>query len=529
MNGIIYCRVSSKEQVKGTSLESQEASCREYASRQGINVLRVFVEEGESAKFADRTQLLELLEFCRDGQKSVQVLLVWKLDRLARNVGDHFNIKASLLKHNVRVVSVTEPIDSNPEGKLLETILAGFAQFDNELRATRSIQGMRRKIQEGIFPWGPPLGYKSVNPPRTKKTHPDEPDQPTFRLLQRVWNEFATGAHTKAEMLRLMQRWNVRTRTGRPICKQSLDFIFVDPYYAGIIRDPWSGQEYAGKHLPMVSRDVFARVQEVIHRRNRSIRHQRIRPEFPLRMFARCDSCSHYMTGSLSRGRSKYYPYYHCFNDSCGSGTNHGSSAVHEEFESYLDDISPNRQAIEGIADDLAVAIKARAKTAATLADRRGSEMQRLEEQQRRLLEMSTDGLITQQEFIAHRELLRQRLSALHVSERNVVFQEEIIGNQIATICEPLSNLRATWNEIEPALKQRFQRLILPTGFVIGRVGTAEMGCFFSSFRTGSPTKSNGVAPAGQFWNQVPKLVEEIDLFAKVLFPKQFDTDSLAA
>src|SRR4051812_24161004 len=122
MNAIIYCRVSSKEQVEGTSLESQELACREYAARNHIDVLKIFIERGESAKFADRTQLLELLAFCRERKNVVQVLLVWKVDRLARNVGDHFNIKASLMKQNISVVSVTEPIDANPEGKLLETI-----------------------------------------------------------------------------------------------------------------------------------------------------------------------------------------------------------------------------------------------------------------------------------------------------------------------------------------------------------------------------------------------------------------------
>src|SRR6267154_3337200 len=161
MNGIIYCRVSSKEQIEGTSLESQEVACREYALSHNIHVLRVFVERGESAKFADRTQLIELLDFCRENKGRVQVLLVWKVDRFARNVGDHFNIKASLVKYGVSVVSVTEPIDSNPEGKLMETILAGFAQFDNDIRATRTVQGMKRKLQEGIFPWHAPLGYKS--------------------------------------------------------------------------------------------------------------------------------------------------------------------------------------------------------------------------------------------------------------------------------------------------------------------------------------------------------------------------------
>lgn len=109
MNAVIYCRVSSKEQVDGTSLESQEIACREYAARHQLSVSRVFVERGESAKFADRTQLLEMLEFCRKGERHIEELLVWKVDRLARNVGDHFSIKAALQKLGVRVVSVTDP------------------------------------------------------------------------------------------------------------------------------------------------------------------------------------------------------------------------------------------------------------------------------------------------------------------------------------------------------------------------------------------------------------------------------------
>src|SRR6185437_7022119 len=153
MNAVIYCRVSSKEQVEGTSLESQEIACKEYAARHQLVVSRVFVERGESAKFADRTQLLEVLDFCGNRENRIEQLLVWKVDRLARNVADHFNIKAALLKIGVQVVSVTEPIDAKPEGRLLETILAGFAQFDNDIRATRTLQGMRRKIQEGLYPW----------------------------------------------------------------------------------------------------------------------------------------------------------------------------------------------------------------------------------------------------------------------------------------------------------------------------------------------------------------------------------------
>src|SRR5881396_4033001 len=279
MNGVIYCRVSSKEQIEGTSLESQELACREYARSHNIKVLKIFVERGESAKFADRTQLIELIDFCRQNKGAVQVLLVWKVDRFARNVGDHFNIKATLLKYGVRVVSVTEPIDSNPEGKLMETILAGFAQFDNDIRAGRTVQGMRRKLQEGIFPWKPPLGYRSSTRNDEKKNEPDQPAQPLFGLLQKAWKEFATGAYSKAEIRRFMDGLGILTRDDTPIPPQSVDHFFSNKFYAGILTDPWSGEEYQGKHIPMITHEEFARVQKIISRRNRSIPHQKARPE----------------------------------------------------------------------------------------------------------------------------------------------------------------------------------------------------------------------------------------------------------
>jgi len=511
MNGVIYCRVSSKEQVEGTSLESQELACREYAARNRIDVLKVFVEKGESAKFADRTQLLELMEFCRHKENGTHVLLVWKIDRLARNVGDHFNIKASLLKQGVRVVSVTEPIDANPEGNLLETILAGFAQFDNDLRATRTLQGMKRKIHEGIFPWKPPLGYTTVNQPGNKKTDPDEPDQPAFGLLQRVWNEFATGAYTKAEILRLATAWGVRTKRGALLSKQSLSQMLRDPFYAGIIRDPWSGEEHPGRHLPLVSREVFAQVQAVTARRNRSVRHQRIRPEFPLRMFARCSACKHYLTGGFSRGRSKYYPYYRCFNRTCPSLTYRRSEAVQEEFTGFLASVAPDSKAIDRVAEQVVTAARSRSKTSEALKARRKLEIERLGNQHQQLISMRMEKLITDDEFLAQRALLTQRRLELKNSSAGTALDEESVTTQLEEICEPLVHLAATWLDISPALKQRFQRLILPAGFVVGRIGTADLGCLFSTFRASEGRESNLVPPTGQFWNQ---LVEEIRAFA---------------
>ena len=76
---IIYCRVSSKEQVEGTSLENQERLCREYATRNGLNILKVFVEMGESAKTADRTEFTKAIAFCTQKKGRVYQFIVYKL------------------------------------------------------------------------------------------------------------------------------------------------------------------------------------------------------------------------------------------------------------------------------------------------------------------------------------------------------------------------------------------------------------------------------------------------------------------
>lgn len=514
MNGIIYCRVSSKEQVEGTSLDSQELACREYATRNGISVLKVFVERGESAKFADRTELLELMEFCACKQNAVQALLVWKVDRLARNVGDHFNIKANLLKHGIKVISVTEPIDTKPEGKLLETILAGFAQFDNDLRAARTVQGMRKKIQEGIFPWKPPFGYKTINQPGNKKTEPDQPDQPMFGLLQRMWEEFATGAYTKAEILRLATSWGLRTRTGIPLVKQSLDNIFKDRFYAGIIIDPWSGEEHVGRHVALVTPEVFDRVQEIIARRNHSVRHTHVHEDFPLRLFARCGGCRHYLTGSASRGRSKHYSYYHCFNRDCPEATYSRSQVVHAEFNGFLRSIAPTRKDIDWLAEQVVIAGRQRTESKRRLREKSTAELRRLDQQHQQLINMRTQSLISDDEFLAQRSILNTRRLSLQTQSPTVLLNAGDISRKIDQICEPLLNLADTWTEVPAVLKQRFQRLILPAGFVAGRIGTADMSCLFSVFQRSRHAESNLVPHTGQFWNQ---LVDELKSFASVL------------
>lgn len=515
MNGVIYCRVSSKEQVEGTSLESQQVACEEYARTKNIKVLKTFVEQGESAKFADRTQLLELIEFCREKKGQVQVLLVWKIDRFARNVADHFNVKATLTKYGVSIVSVTEPIDTKPEGKLMETILAGFAQFDNDVRAMRTVQGMRRKIQEGIFPWKPPLGYKSVREGREKKTRPDQPEQPLFGLLQKAWQEFATGAHSKAEIRRLLDRWGVMTHRGRPLSNQSIDNLFRNAYYAGILLDPWSGEEHQGLHVPMVSRGDFALVQQVVGRRNRSIPHAKHRDDFPLRGFVRCTDCQHYLTGSFSRGRSRRYPYYHCYNKTCAArGKGLPVEKVDEEFKAFLPVIAQEAKLLGKLGELIAKTAEQQEAMMRSKRARTHAILNRLDMELKELIRMRAQNLITDEEFQVHRSILLKRRHSAEAVPKEDRFEPDEIRQRLSEITEPLHELLATWTAFPPSYRSRFQRLVLPLGFTAGTIRTAERGVLISAIGNFADTESTVVPLKSKHWNQI---AQEIKDFSDVL------------
>src|SRR5262249_36767979 len=147
----------------------------------------IFVERGESATAANRTELLKALDYCRKNKGRIQAFIVWKLDRFARNTTDHYSLQAELRKYGVALYSVTEPISDDPIGRMTEAVLAGYAQFENDIRKQRCEAGMRRKLTEGIWPWCPPLGYLHAKRlTDRRKTRPDEPDPDRFDRLRQA-------------------------------------------------------------------------------------------------------------------------------------------------------------------------------------------------------------------------------------------------------------------------------------------------------------------------------------------------------
>ncbi|MCX5668426.1 MAG: recombinase family protein, partial [Candidatus Omnitrophica bacterium] len=118
MKVIIYARVSTKEQAEqGYSLEAQEIECRRFATANGYEVDACFVERGESAKTQNRTELQKLIKYAIQNKKKLTALIIWKYDRLARNLSDQIELVKCFSAVGMRVLSATENNEDNSTGR----------------------------------------------------------------------------------------------------------------------------------------------------------------------------------------------------------------------------------------------------------------------------------------------------------------------------------------------------------------------------------------------------------------------------
>lgn len=513
--GIIYCRVSSHEQVQGTSLENQKRACLEYAENKGIKVVQIFIEKGESATAANRTEFLKALQYCR-AYKDVSAFIVWKIDRFARNTTDHFAVRAKLTQYGVTLQSVTEPITQDHIGKLMETFLAGYAEFENDVRKQRCTEGMQAKIREGIWPWHPPIGYiHSKKRGDRRKTKPDEPDPERFYLAQKALRTFKTGTYSMTEITEMMNQWGFMTRTGKPMRIQLVDKMLSDKYYAGILVDPWMGEEYPAQHKPMITPEEYYQIQLVkagySNHTNRP--HRSANPDFPLRRFVGC-VCGQKLTGAWSKGRNKRYAYYYCKNRSCVYfGRSLSKKVIEDQFIALLERITPQERFLQVFESTVLHAWRNRHMAAKQERQHYETEVKRIETRKEQVIQMRMNGEITKDEFMRLKDGLEMRITALTISQNEAMANELDIEAALTYAVQFLRNLARQWQDMDIKQKQRLQKLVLPEGIgydkAIGEFRTAILSPIFELNQRFEAGNSDLVAWIGQNLNRLLTSIQE--------------------
>src|SRR5689334_12688593 len=290
VGAIIYIRVSTKEQTENLSLPTQLRVCEEYCRREGFEILERFSEEGESAKTTDRRELQRMLAYCRSNKGKVHFLVVFNLTRFARDKYDHFALRSHLQSLGISLRSATEPIDDTSTGKLMEGVLAAFAQFDNDVRSDRTRAGMKAALELGRWVFLAPIGY--LNAPRAMgKSLMHDPERAP--LVRRAFEEYATGQHTKEQLLKRARTGGLTNRRGKPLTSQAIGVLLRNQLSAGIVVVPGHGvRGKPGDFEPLVPVVLFYGVQAILPGRPPgAARQQGAHPVGPRRGFGVCNWC----------------------------------------------------------------------------------------------------------------------------------------------------------------------------------------------------------------------------------------------
>lgn len=488
MKGIIYTRVSSDEQIKGTSLDFQEEVCRNYSKERGIEVLAVFREEGASAKTADRKEFLRAIEFCRKNKGKIDAFVVAKVDRFARNTEDHFYVRKVLIDYGVSLHSVSEPIGNKPAEKFIETVLAGSAEFDNAVRRQRCVDGMMARMNQGIYPWKPPIGYECAHWKKRdeKKTEPDKPDSVLFPIIQRGLKEYARGQVSQAELSRLFDQWGLDKARKKKATPQFVSELLLKylQFYAGVLVNPWTNEEIQAGHVPMITDEEYQLIQLRLSGKIAKVKKHKMNPEFPLRRTVLCSTCSNPLTGSKSRGGSgKYCYYYHCFKKNCLMyGKSIPKNTMEDAFIKLLCEITPTKEFLAMLRSSILDVWKDQGNKFKAEAKQYDKELSMLEEKRKRIFEMREDGSYSKEEFFERKAEVENQIATVKISRSESRIDQFDIEAALSYAERFVSDLGRQWSDISPNLRQRFQKLVFPEGITYERgigFGTAKLGTIF--------------------------------------------------
>ena len=157
MKAVIYARYSSDSQCE-ESIEGQIRDCTAFAEKNGITILRHYIDRAYSAKTDNRSEFQSMIK--DSGKRLFDMVIVWKLDRFARNRYDSARYKATLKKNGVKVVSATEVISEGAEGIILESVLECYAEYYSADLSEKVVRGMTDDALKCKFNGGTlPIGY----------------------------------------------------------------------------------------------------------------------------------------------------------------------------------------------------------------------------------------------------------------------------------------------------------------------------------------------------------------------------------
>ena len=461
---IIYLRVSTEEQVDNFSLGTQEEICRKEAIRRGFEVIEIFREEGKSAKsIIGRPVLIQMLEYCRKNKKSISAVLVYRLDRISRQTQDYLAIRKKLAESDITLISATEPTGNSPTEKLVETILAGFAQLDNDVRSERTRNGMRARFLAGLNTGPVAIGYLNENGYTVK-------DPQTWEKVKAAWDLMLTGTKSLKEISDILNSWGIGQEfKGRkyPFRPQTANRLFRNKFYMGVLTSSRYPEEVTGQHTPMVTAQQFYKVQAILDGRNTNLSSPTVRrivdnTEFPLRRIIYCGKCGKPFTGAWSKGRNCRYSYYFC-RARCGAS----SIPAGDIEDTLINQLNEITLADSGIRLLISFLRRNYMQRIALLQKRKAeanTELTRLYAMRQTLVEKNLSGIYSDEVFKEQNSIIEERIKDVQVTKNDQILEKYNLEEAVKFVDEKLSSLGFTYKDSSLEQKKVLLGSIYPSG-----------------------------------------------------------------
>ena len=300
----LYTRISTDEENQPTSLHSQRERLEAFCTAQeGWRIVAHKHDQATGTKL-DRPGLQAALELARLG--AIDLLLVYRVDRLSRKVRQLAQLAEELDTCNVVLRSATEPFDTgSAAGRMMLQMLAVFAEFEHATIVDRIAAGIERRAKEGRWFGGrPPFGYQFSNEQRVLV--PDPVKAPVVRRIFDLYAIQRLGTRMIAQKLRDEGAAPPSAGWGHP----AVHWIISNPTYVGKIR--WRDQVFDGIHEPLVDEFTFAKAQAVLRERGEHAKRRGNASDFLLSGLLRCGRCGKAYIGMSANGNGGRYHYYAC-------------------------------------------------------------------------------------------------------------------------------------------------------------------------------------------------------------------------
>jgi DNA invertase Pin-like site-specific DNA recombinase len=426
---VILARVSSKSQEdEGYSLDSQLKLLQGYCDSRGLLVDRVFKIAETASKEQRRKIFHEMMAYLKKDQ--VFHLTVEKTDRLTRNFRDAVAIDDWLeADDRRRLHAVKENIllhrEARSDVKFMWNIHLSVAKKYTDNLREEAMKGWAEKLAQGWLPAPSPPGYTTVIE-NGKRIH--VPDPETSRLIQQTFERYLEPSYSIATIADELSRIGIRSRKGRRFSKSYTQKILTNPFYIGINR--FDGQDYPGAQTPIISKELFNKVQDKMHGK-RPTRYRKHNPT--LKNLIVCSNCSGLVTWQLQKGY--YYGTCQRKNLTCRGYRLLRQDKIEEEIMNLLEKlVCPSPEVINWVADAMQAKHKDAIARGEQLAASITAQIERIKRMQNHLYDDKLAGDISpyqyeekNSELEREKAVLEHRLSQVDMNITNRLQQKLVL------------------------------------------------------------------------------------------------------